>query len=41
MKQAIYTCFPEDMVYNPNAIPVWLSVDGKMYKIEPGASVNI
>ncbi|MGN0181646.1 MAG: polysaccharide deacetylase family protein [Candidatus Ornithomonoglobus sp.] len=30
-----------DMVYNPNAIPVWISVDGEMYKIEPGATVNI
>lgn len=30
-----------DMVYNPSAIPVWISVDGEKYKIEPGATVNI
>ena len=30
-----------DMVYNPSAIPVWISVDNKKYKIDGGATVNI
>lgn len=32
-----------DMVYNPNAIPVWITVDGEDNKIvvEPGATINI
>jgi hypothetical protein len=30
-----------DMVYNPNAIPVWITVDGEKYKIEPGATVTL
>lgn len=28
-----------DMVYNPSAIPVWVSVDGKIYKVEGGKTV--
>lgn len=30
-----------DMVYNPNAIPVWIQVDGEKHKIEPGATVKL
>lgn len=30
-----------DMVYNPSAIPVWISVDGTIHKIDGGASINI
>jgi peptidoglycan/xylan/chitin deacetylase (PgdA/CDA1 family) len=30
-----------DMVYNPNANPVWITVDGEKYKIEPGATVTL
>ncbi len=30
-----------DMVYNPSAIPVWISVDNKKYKIDGGAAVKI
>lgn len=30
-----------DLVYNPNAIPVWISVDGALHKIEPGATVDL
>lgn len=29
-----------DMVYNPSAIPVWVSVDGKIYKVEGGKTVS-
>ena len=29
-----------DMVYNPNAIPVWIFADD-VIKIEPGATVRI
>lgn len=29
-----------DMVYNPSAIPVWISVDEKKYKIDGGATVS-
>ena len=25
-----------DRVYNPNAIPVWIEVDGQHYEIKPG-----
>ncbi len=30
-----------DMVYNPSAIPVWISVDGAVHKIDGGATVQI
>lgn len=29
-----------DMVYNPSAIPVWVEVDGKHYKINAGETVH-
>ena len=30
-----------DIVYNPNAIPVWIAVDNVMHKLEPGTTVRI
>ena len=30
-----------DMVYNPNAIPVWISVNGEMKTIEPGETKKL
>ena len=30
-----------DVVYNPSAIAVWISVDGVIHKIEGGQTVNI
>lgn len=30
-----------DMVYNPNAIPVWISVDGESIRIEAGETKKI
>lgn len=30
-----------DMVYNPSAIPVWISVDGVIHKIDGGKTVSI
>ena len=30
-----------DMVYNPSAIPVWISVDGTMYEVASGATITI
>lgn len=30
-----------NLVYNPNAQPVWLSVDGEKIKVDGGASVNL
>ncbi len=30
-----------DLVYNPGAIPVWISVDGESIKIEPGKTMGI
>jgi hypothetical protein len=31
----------ETKVYNPTVTTVWISVDGKNYKIEPGQTVRI
>ena len=33
--------FSADMVYNPNAVPVFISVDGDCKKIEPGETKDI
>ena len=30
-----------DMVYNPSAISVWISVDGEIYEIGAGETVSI
>ncbi len=30
-----------DMVYNPSAIPVWISVDGAIHKIDGGKTIQI
>ena len=30
-----------DRVYNPSAIAVWISVDGQIYKINPGETIDI
>ena len=30
-----------DVVYNPSAIPVWIRVDEKHYKLDGGATVSI
>ena len=30
-----------DMVFNPSAMPVWISVDEKVHKVEGGACIEI